>query len=158
MKKIYFPKNVYDALQENPNISIAEIQQLNECHRSTAYRYKSNFYFAIKNKDKVLISHKMNQVKIENWKLLNYQQKDLNLFLSLNLNSEGFKTTSELRNKFYEKYSTYRFQSDRNFNRYFKRFRDEVNISQCKLKIVKSLIRLQGFYTEENSEFKPADY
>lgn len=157
MKKIYFPQNVYDALQENPNISIAEIQQLNACHLSTAYRYKREFSFAVNNPEKVLIHHTVNMVKIENWKKINKQQEHLNIFLDSKLNNNGFESTPDLRNQFYEEYSEYKNQTNRNFNRYFKRFRDEVNMSRYKLKIVKSSIRLQGFYTEENSEFKPAD-
>lgn len=157
MKKIYFPQNVYDALQENPNISIAEIQQLNACHLSTAYRYKREFSFAVNNPEKVLIHHTINKVKIENWKKINKQQEYLNIFLDSKLNNNGFESTPDLRNQFYEEHSEYKNQTNRNFNRYFKRFRDEVNMSRYKLKIVKSSIRLQGFYTEENSEFKPAD-
>lgn len=157
MKKIYFPKNIYDALQENPKISIAEIQQVNKCHQSTAYRYKSNFEFAIKNPDKVLIHHKINKVKIENWRQLNNQQEHLNLFLSFTLNNDGFDSTPDLRNRFYEKYPIYKNQTNRTFNRYFKKYRDEVNMSRYKLKIVRSSVRLQGFYTEENTDFKPKD-
>ena len=157
MKKIYFPKNVYDVLLENPNISISEIQQLNECHQSTAYRYKSNFYFAIKNPEKVLIHHTINKVKIENWKKINKQQEHLNLFLDIKLNNDGFESTPDLRNHFYEEYSEYKNQTTRTFNRYFKKFRDEVNMSRYKLKIVKSSIRLQGFYTVEKLDFKPKD-
>ncbi len=157
MKTIYFPQNIYDALQENPNISIAEIQQLNACHLSTAYRYKREFNFAVNNPDKVLIHHTINKVKIENWKKIHKQQEHLNIFLDSKLNNDGFESTPELRNSFYKEYPIYKNQTNRNFNRYFKRFRDEANISQRKLKIVKSSIRLQGFYTEENLEFKPAD-
>ncbi|WP_097355283.1 hypothetical protein [Acinetobacter baumannii] len=157
MKKIYFPKNIYDALQENPKLSIAEIQKLYKCHESTAYRFKSNFDFAIKNPDKVLIHHEINKVKIENWQKINKQQEYLNLFLEIKLNNDGFDSTPDLRNKFYEEYPIYKNQTNRTFNRYFKKFRDKVNMSQYKLKIVQSSIKLQGFYTEENSDFKPAD-
>lgn len=157
MKKIYFPKNIYDALQENPKISIAKIQQLNKCQQSTAYRYKSNFEFAIKNPDKVLTHHTINKVKIENWKKINKQQEHLNLFLDIKLNNDGFDSIQDFRNKFYDEYPIYKNQTNRTFNRYFKKFRDEVNMSQYKLKIVRSSIRLQGFYTEENTDFKPKD-
>ncbi|HFX6516899.1 TPA: hypothetical protein ACIFEI_000522 [Acinetobacter nosocomialis] len=157
MKKIYFPKNIYDALQENPKLSIAEIQKLYKCHESTAYRFKSNFEFAIKNPDKVLIHHEINKVKIENWQKINKQQEYLNLFLEIKLNNDGFDSTPDLRNKFYEEYPIYKNQTNRTFNRYFKKFRDKVNMSQYKLKIIQSSIKLQGFYTEENSDFKPAD-
>ncbi|ATI40353.1 hypothetical protein BS103_07535 [Acinetobacter baumannii] len=154
---MYFPKNIYDALQENPKLSIAEIQKLYKCHESTAYRFKSNFDFAIKNPDKVLIHHEINKVKIENWQKINKQQEYLNLFLEIKLNNDGFDSTPDLRNKFYEEYPIYKNQTNRTFNRYFKKFRDKVNMSQYKLKIVQSSIKLQGFYTEENSDFKPAD-
>jgi len=157
MKKIYFPESIYVVLQENPNISIAEIQQLNECHLSTAYRYKSNFEFANKNPDKVLIHHTINKVKIDNWRKINKQQENLNYFLIIKLNNNGFNSICDLRNKFYEEYPIYKNQTNRTFNRYFKKFRDETNISKYKLKIVKSSIRLQGFYTVENLDFKPAD-
>ncbi len=73
------------------------------------------------------------------------------------MNNDGFDSTQDFRNKFYEEYPIYQNQTNRTFNRYFKKFRDEVNMSQYKLKIIKSLIRLQGFYTEDNLDFKPKD-
>ena len=51
MKRFYFPKNIYDALKQNPDLPIKDIQHITNCARSTAYRYKSNYNFCIKNPD-----------------------------------------------------------------------------------------------------------
>lgn len=77
--------------------------------------------------------------------------------MSFTLNNDGFDSTLDLRERFYKEYSKYKNQTNRTFNRYFKKFRDDVNMSQYKLKIVRSSVRLQGFYTEENTDFKPKD-
>ena len=50
MKRFYFPKNIYDALKQNPDLPIKDIQHITNCARSTAYRYKSNYNLSITEK------------------------------------------------------------------------------------------------------------
>lgn len=157
MKRFYFPKNIYDALKQDPDLSIKDIKNIANCHRSTAYRYKNNFNFCIKNPDMILIAHTINKVDIKTLKKSSEQQKHLDLFLSIQLNSDGFESSTELRKKFYAKYPIYSSQSKQNFNRYYKRFRDGINISKYKLKIIASILKPIGFYTVGNPNFKPED-
>ncbi len=157
MKRFYFPKNIYDALKQNPDLPIKDIQHITNCARSTAYRYKSNYNFCIKNPEIVLIDHTINRVDIKTWKKRNEQQEHLNQFLSISLNTHGFESSPDLRNQFYAKHPMYSSQSNQNFNRYFKRFRDEVNMSQYKLKIMNSILKPIGFYTVNNPNYSPKD-
>lgn len=77
--------------------------------------------------------------------------------MSINLNNHGFKSSPDLRSQFYEKHPEYSSQSNQNFNRYFKNFRDDMNNEKYKLKLIRSLLKPIGFYTVENSYYKPED-
>ena len=158
MKSTYIPKELYEILENNPDFSVLEIRETMKCSRATAYRYKKGFKLFNKYRNKYLIHHKINKVKIEKWKLINNQENDLEKIIISILNNTGFKSTKELREIFYKQHPKYKHQSDRNFNRYFKKVRDKLNKDKYKLEILKSDIKIVGFFTQVNLNFKPTDY
>ncbi len=157
MNSKYLPKKLYDALQENPSLSIPEIQEIMECSPATAYRHRSAFKEFTENKNKYPIHDEYNRVYIKDWKLINNQKNDLEKLIISILNNTGFKSTKELRDLFYKNHPKYKHQTNRNFNRYFEIIRDKLNKDKHKLEIYRSSNNKTGFCTRQNAAFKPTD-
>lgn len=155
MKSFFIPLDVFNALKNNPKLSIEDIEELANVAYSTAARYK-NFYIKHCN-NLISVHHNKNKVVIAGYTKLNEQYSKLKIFLDCLLNSEGFESSQDLRNKFYNENPEFKNQKNRNFNRYFRKYRDEVNPTINKLKICGSNEKLIGFCTRENIHFKPTD-
>lgn len=76
------------------------------------------------------------------------------------LNSSGFQSTSHLEAIYYDKYYSVNNgepQSRRNFNRYFKTARENLEQSKFKLLICRSPVNRIGFHTVINPNYSPED-
>ncbi|ENV34294.1 hypothetical protein [Acinetobacter gerneri] len=158
---IYIPKLVYKALMANPNLTIKEIMAIQNSPYSTAARYRQNFQGLKKECDySEQVHHKINKTKIESWRRINHQAQQMMDLLSELLNSMGFESTANLRDIYYSRYYATKSgepQSRRNFNRYFKNARENLEKSDFRLLICRSSINRIGFYTVENPNYKPED-
>lgn len=158
MKTIYIPITVYHALEKNPYISVNEIKIIGKSHYSTAARYKNSYHLTKKDPNKYQVHHNTNRVQINHWKFKNNQQNDLNIFLEEILNKNGFNSTNDLIKLFYSRFSKYKGQSKRNFNRYFIKARNhliEKNFKSAYM-IIKSNDVKVGFLTIPSEE-RPSD-
>lgn len=155
---VYLPEQIYLALLKNPDLTIKQIATIENRPYSSAARYRKKFKSLTCNDQ---VHHKINKTKIENWNKINHQLAQVTKVLTELLNSTGFESTDHLRKIYYEKFSKNNgseFQSRRNFNRYFKTARENLNPSLFKLVISRSPINRIGFYTQTNLEYKPTDY
>jgi hypothetical protein len=159
MQFIYLPENIYLALEDNPNLSIKEIIEISKRGRATAFRYRSSYRRLKNNPDSYQVVHIYEKVDISGFRKNNNQKKDLYCFIEVLLQGDGFVSTADLINKFYKKYPMYRGQTKNNFNKYFKKVREDIEEKRMsyKLFIKKSHIVSTGFYTIFNPEFKPSD-
>ena len=154
----YLPEQIYQALLKDPELTIKEIMAIQNTPYSTAARYRQKFK-SLKHGDQV--HHKINKTKIENWRQANNQPQQMKDLLKELLNSTGFESTLCLRKIYYERYSKVKngeMQSRRNFNRYFKKAREESDFNTCILEIYRSEITKLGFATRKKTDFKPSDY
>ena len=74
--------------------------------------------------------------------------------------TKGIESTANLRDMYYSRYYTIKSgepQSRRNFNRYFKKTRENLEKSNFRLLICRSSTNRIGFYTVENPNYKPED-
>ncbi|ATY42704.1 MULTISPECIES: hypothetical protein [Acinetobacter calcoaceticus/baumannii complex] len=157
---VYLPKKVYDALKAKPDLTIEEVMKIQNSPYSTAARYRQKFKELHDGGYLRQVHHQINKTKIERWRRINHQFQQMTDLLTELLNTSGFESTGHLREIYYGRFSRVKgieTQSRRNFNRYFKRAREEIDFSKFKLKIYKSSITRVGFYTAENPEFKPSD-
>ncbi|MDM1248892.1 hypothetical protein HX005_16005 [Acinetobacter sp. R933-2] len=156
--KVFLPEFIFKILEDNPNLSISEIMKIANVAYSTAARYKKKYDWYKSNTEGCEIHHNVYLPAVENYRLYNKQQEYLNMIVFDLLNNGGFDSTQTLMRLFYKKYPKYKYQSKRNFNRYFKNTREFLireNI-QYPLRIQKSIQRI-GFCTEENPVFNPTD-
>ncbi len=158
---IYLPKLVYEALIANPNLTINEIMDVQGTPYSTAARYRQRFESLKKECDYAeQVHHKINKTKIETWRKINHQSQYMSDLLIELLNSSGFQSTSHLRAIYYDKYYSVNNgepQSRRNFNRYFKTARENLEQSKFKLLICRSPVNRIGFHTVINPNYSPED-
>jgi hypothetical protein len=159
MKTLYLPRDVYFALENQPNLSTTEIAKISGKADSTAARYKRTYRILKTNPDINEVRHLVNEVNIGEWRKNNHQPQQMIELLSELLNSNGFESTAHLREIYYKRYFKIKSgepQSRRNFNRYFKMARDklelDLKLNKYKLKICINPISRLGFYTIENLE------
>jgi hypothetical protein len=156
---IYLPKQVYDALKAKPDLTIEEVMEIQNSPYSTAARYRRDFK-SLSEVGAAQVHHQINKTKIENWRVINQQFQQMSGLLVELLNSTGFESTEHLRKIYYARFSNSKgveTQTRRNFNRYFKRVREEVDLSKFKLIIYRSPVTRVGFYTVENPDFRTSD-
>lgn len=157
---IYLPKKVYEALKAKPDLTIEEVMKIQNSPYSTAARYRQKFKELDEGDYSGEVHHQINKTKIENWRVVNQQFQQMSGLLVELLNSTGFQSTGHLRKIYYARFSNSKgveTQTRRNFNRYFKRVREEVDLSKFKLIIYRSPVTRVGFYTAENPDFRTSD-
>ncbi|HCJ6425086.1 hypothetical protein QDR94_06050 [Acinetobacter baumannii] len=155
---IYLPKQVYEALKAKPDLTIEEVMKIQNSPYSTAARYRQKFKSLKEGAFSGQVHHQINKTKIERWRMINHQFQQMTDLLTELLSTTGFESTGHLREIYYGRFfKGIETQSRRNFNRYFKRAREEMDLGKFKLKIYKSSTIRVGFYTTENPEFKPSD-
>jgi len=155
MNSIFIPSEVFIALENNPKLSIKELKELANVAYSTAARYKNNYNkYCIK---LINVHHIKNKVNIGDYSNVNKQYAKLKIFLDYLLNNEGFDSSGNLRDSFYKEHPEFEKQKNRNFNRYFSKYRDSIDPANYKLEIYKSSEKLIGFCTRPNLNFKPTD-
>lgn len=159
MQLIYLPKNIYFALEDNPNLSIKNIMEISKRGRATAYRYKVDYKKLKGNPNNFQVIHKYEKINISGFRKNNNQKKDLSCFVESLLQEDGFVSTADLISKFYRRYPIYRGQTKNNFNKYFKMVRDDLGKQKIsyKLLIEKSHIVKIGFHTVVNLGFESSD-
>lgn len=155
MKSSYLPLDVFTALTNNPNISIKEIEALANVTYKTAARFKSNYNKYCEKS--INVHHIKNKINIGNYRKVNKQYEKLKIFLDYVLNNEGFDSSQTLMNSFYKENPEFKNQQDRNFRRYFKKYRDSIEPTINKLEAYKSKEQSIGFCTRPNPRFRPTD-